>query len=79
MKAVAVRTGQIRQMGPEKFNDIATVGCEKCDAEYVIRHKRKLKRSPIAAAERATQLKTILTEDHRPKDKREHPDVVEFE
>jgi hypothetical protein len=79
VKAVAVRTGQIRQKGPEKFNDVATVGCDKCDAEYVIRHKRKLKRSPIAAAEQATQLKTILTEDHCPKDKREHPDLVELE
>jgi hypothetical protein len=79
MKAVAIRTGQDRQKGPENFHDIATVECDKCDAEYVISHKRKLKGSPAIAAEQATQLKTILTEDHRPKDKREHPDLVEFE
>jgi hypothetical protein len=79
MKAVAIRTGQDRQKGPQKFHDIATVECDKCDAEYVISHKRKLKGSPAIAAEQAAQLKTILTEDHRPKDKREHPDLVEFE
>jgi hypothetical protein len=33
----------------------------------------------MVAAEQASQLKTILIEDHRPKDKREHPDLVEFE
>jgi hypothetical protein len=79
MKAVAVRTGQQRQKGPLKFFEVATVACDKCDAEYVISHKRKLKRSPTIAAEQATQLKTILTEDHRPKGKREHPDLVELD
>jgi hypothetical protein len=79
MKAVAIRTGQDRQKGPAKFHDIATVECDKCDAEYVISHKRKLKASAAIAAEQAAQLKTILSEDHRPKDKREHPDLVEFE
>ena len=79
MKAVAVRTGQARQKGPEKFSEIATVECDKCDAEYVISHKRQLKRSLIVATEQAVQLKAILIEDHSPKDKREHPDLVEFE
>jgi hypothetical protein len=79
MKAVAIRTGQDRQKGPENFQDIATVKCDKCDAQYVISHDRQLKRSPIVAAEQAAQLKAILNEDHRPKDKREHPDLVEFE
>jgi len=79
MKAVAVRSGQKRQKGPDTFHDIASVECDKCDAEYVISHKRKLKRSPTLAAEQASQLKAILTEDHGPKDKREHPDLVEFE
>ncbi|MGH9691976.1 MAG: hypothetical protein ACRD4C_13015 [Candidatus Acidiferrales bacterium] len=79
MKAVAIRAGQDRQKGPGKFHDIATVECDKCDAEYVISHKRKLKASQAIAAEQAAQLKTILTEDHRPKDRREHPDLVEFE
>ena len=79
MKAVAVRTGQGRQKGPEKFNDIATVECDKCDAEYVISHKRQLKKSPIVAAEQAAQLRAIVTEDHTHKDKREHPDLVEFD
>lgn len=79
MKAVAIRTGQQRQKGPVTFYDIATVECDKCAAEYVISHKRQLKKSPIVAAEQAAQLKTILTEDHDPKDRREHPDLVEFE
>ena len=79
MKAVAIRTGQDRQKGPEKFHTIATIECDKCNAEYVISHKRKLKTSANIAAEQATQLKTILTEDHRPRDKREHPDLVEFD
>ena len=79
MKAVAIRTGQGRQKGPEKFHNIARVECDKCHAEYIISHKRKLKRSPMVAAEQASQLKTILIEDHRPKDKREHPDLVEFD
>ena len=79
MKAVAVRTGQQRQKGPENFHDIATVECGKCDAKYVISHKRQLKKSPVVAAEQAVQLKAILIEDHSPKDKREHPDLVEFE
>ena len=79
MKAVAIRRGQARQKGPEKFHHIATVECDKCDAEYVLSHKRKLKKSLTIAARQATELKTILSEDHRPKDKREHPDLVEFE
>jgi hypothetical protein len=79
MKAVAVRTGQQRQKGPLNFYDIATVACGKCDAGYIIRHKRKLKGSLTIAAEQAIELKIILTEDHGPKDKREHPDLVEFE
>jgi hypothetical protein len=79
MKAVAVRTGQQRQKGPEKFHDIATVECDKCDAEYVISHKRELKRSRIIAEVQAAELKTILIEDHHPKGRREHPDLVEFE
>ena len=79
MKAVAIRTGQQRQKGPLNFYDVATVECDKCDAEYIISHKRKLKKSLRVAAEQATQLKTILSEDHHPKDKREHPDLVEFE
>jgi hypothetical protein len=79
MKAVAIRKGQNRQKVPLKFYDVATIECDKCDAEYVISHKRRLKRSPTIAAEQAAELKTILTEDHRPKGKREHPDLVEFE
>jgi hypothetical protein len=79
MKAVAVRRGQERQKGPETFHNIAIVECDKCDAGYVISHKRKLKRSPTIAAEQGVELKAILSEDHRPKDKREHPDLVEFE
>ena len=79
MRAVVVRRGQQRQKGPEKFHGIATVECDKCDAEYVISHKRKSKRSPSVAAEQASQLKATSTEDHGPKDKREHPDLVEFE
>ena len=79
MKAVAIRTGQDRQKGPEKFLIIATVACGKCDAKYIISHKRKLKKSPIVAAEQAALLQAILAEDHGPKDKREHPDLVEFE
>jgi len=79
MKAVAIRTGQDRQKGPESFHNIASIRCDKCDAEYIISHKRKLKGSPARAAEQATQLKAILTDDHSPKDKREHPDLVELE
>jgi len=79
MKAVAIRTGQARQKGPEKFHEIATVECDKCDAEYIISHKRELKRSPIIAEVQAAELKAMLNEDHSPKDKREHPDLVEFE
>jgi hypothetical protein len=79
MKAVAVRNGQQRQKGREGFRDIASIGCDKCGAEYTISHKRKLKGSPALAAEQAAQLKTILSEDHSLKDKREHPDLVEFE
>jgi hypothetical protein len=79
MKAIAVRTGQKRQQGPVKFHYIATIGCDKCDAEYVITHKRRLKGSPAVAAEQGAQLKTILVEDHDPKGRREHPDLVEFE
>ena len=79
MKAVAIRTGQQRQKGPETFHDIVTVGCDKCDAEYVISHERKLKRSPMIADAQAADLKAILNEDHDPRGKREHPDFVEFE
>ena len=79
MKGVAIRTGQARQKGPEKFHEIATVECDKCDAEYIISHKRELKRSPIIAEVQAAELKAMLNEDHSPKDKREHPDLVEFE
>lgn len=79
MKAVAIRTGQARQKGPEKFHEIATVECDKCDVEYIISHKRELKRSPIIAEVQAAELKAMLNEDHSPKDKREHPDLVEFE
>ena len=79
MKAVAIRKGQDRQKGPQQYHHIATVECDKCDAAYVISHERKLKRSHSIAAEQSAELKTILTEDHRPKDKREHPDLVEFE
>ena len=79
MKAVAIRTGQHRQKGPETFHDIAIVECDKCDAEYVISHKRKLKRSAMIADAQAADLKAILNEDHDPKGKREHPDLVEFE
>lgn len=79
MKAVAIRTGQHRQKGPEKFHDIATVECDKCDAEYVISHKRKLKKSSTIAGVQAAELKAILNEDHDPKGKREHPDLVELE
>jgi hypothetical protein len=75
MKAVAIRTAQARQKGPEKFHDIATVECDKCDEEYVICHKRELKSSPIIAEVQAAELKVILSEDHRPQDtsKREIP------
>lgn len=52
MKAVAIRAGQERQKGSENFHHIASVGCDKCDAEYIISHKRKLKRSQAIAAER---------------------------
>jgi hypothetical protein len=79
MKAIAIRARQERQKGPGKFHDIATVACDKCDAEYVISHKRKLKASPTIAAGQAVELKIILAEDHRPKGKREHPDLVEFD
>ena len=79
MKAIAIRTGQERQKGPGKFHSIATVACDKCDAEYVISHKRKLRASGTIAAAQAAELKTMLDEDHRPKGKREHPDLVEFE
>jgi hypothetical protein len=79
MKAIAIRTGQDRQKGPGKFHSIATVACDKCDAEYVISHKRKLRASPTIAAGQAEELKTMLSEDHRPKAKREHPDLVEFD
>jgi len=79
MKAIAIRTGQERQKGPGKFHAIATVACDKCDAEYVISHKRKLRASGTIAAAQAAELKTMLDEDHRPKGKREHPDLVEFE
>ena len=75
----AVRAGQARQNGPAKFHDIATVECDKCDAEYVISHKRQLKKSPIVAEVQATELKAILNEDHHPKGKREHHDLVEFD
>src|ERR1022692_3082144 len=77
MKAVAVRTRQQRQKGPSKFHNVATVACEKCDAEYVISHKRKQKNGTVAAGQ-AAELKAILFEDHRPNGKREHPDLVEF-
>jgi hypothetical protein len=79
MKAVAVRTGQQRQKGPVEFYDVATVECDKCDAGYVISHKRKLKKTTAVAAQQAIELKIILTEDHGPRVKREHPDLVEFE
>jgi hypothetical protein len=79
MKSIAVRTGQERQTGPGKFHEIATVVCDKCDAEYVISHKRKLRASPTIAAGQAVELKAILAEDHSPKDRREHPDLVEFD
>jgi hypothetical protein len=79
MKAIAVRTGQKRQQAPEQFHDIVTVPCDKCDAEYVISHKRELKRSLIIATIQAAELKTILIEDHDPKSRRVHPDLVEFE
>ena len=79
MKAIAIRTGQERQKGPVKFHSIATVACDKCDAEYVISHKRKLRASPTIAAGQAEELKVMLAEDHRPKGKREHPDLVEFD
>jgi hypothetical protein len=79
MKAIAIRTGQERQKGPGKFHSIATVVCDKCDAEYVISHKRKLRASGTIAAAQAAELKAMLDEDHRPKGKREHPDLVEFE
>ena len=79
MKAIAIRTGQERQTGPVKFHSIATVACDKCDAEYVISHKRKLRASGTIATAQAAELKTMLDEDHRPKGKREHPDLVEFE
>ena len=78
MKAVAIRTGQNRQKGPGNFQDIATVKCDKCDAEYVISHNRQVKRSPIVAAKQAIELKAILNEDHSPKHKREHPDLVQW-
>ena len=79
MKSIAIRTGQDRQKGPGKFHDIAIVACDKCDAEYVISHKRKLRTSPAIAAGQAVELKIILLEDHRPKGRREHPDLVEFD
>jgi hypothetical protein len=79
MKAVAIRTGQQRQKGPRKFYDTVTVRCDRCNAEYVISHKRQLKASSIITAKQAAELKTILSEDHHSKDKREHPDLVEFE
>ena len=79
MKSIAIRAGQERQKGPGKFHDIATVGCDKCDAEYVISHKRKLRASDTIAAGQAAELKAILAEDHSPKDRREHPDPVEFD
>ena len=79
MKAIAIRTGQERQKGPGKFHEIMTVGCEKCDAEYIISHKRKLRASPAVAAAQALELRAILAEDHSPKDRREHPDLVEFD
>ena len=78
MNSVAVRTGQERQKRPEKFHNVTTVGCDRCDAEYVISCRRKL-RNRTTVAEQVVQLKTILSEDHRRKNKREHPDVVEFD
>jgi hypothetical protein len=74
MKAVAIRTGQDRQKGPESFHTIASIRFDKCDAEYTISHKRKLKGSLTRAAEQAAQLGAILSEDH--KEKRDHPDLV---
>ena len=68
MKSIAIRTGQERQKGPGKFH-----------AEYVISHKRKLRASPAIAAGQAVELKAILAEDHSPKERREHPDLVEFD
>jgi hypothetical protein len=79
MKAIAIRTGQERQKGPGKFHTMTTVACDKCDAEYVISHKRKFRTSPTIAAGQALELKAILAEDHSPKDRREHPDLVEFD
>jgi hypothetical protein len=79
MKAVAIRIGQARQNSPEKFHSIVTVACDKCDAEYSIRHKRKVRASATIAAGQAEELKLMLAEDHRPKTRREHPDLVEFE
>jgi hypothetical protein len=73
---------QNRSAATEGANEVlrySNVECDKCDAEYVISHKRRLKKSSIVAAEQAAQLKTILSEDHDPKDRREHPDLVEFE
>jgi hypothetical protein len=40
-------TGQQRQKEPVTFYDVATVECDKCDAEYVISHKRQLKRAQL--------------------------------
>ncbi len=79
MKAIAIRTGQQRQKGPGKFHSITTVACDKCDAQYVISHKRKLRASPTIAAAQAEELKMLLAEDHQPKARREHPDLVEFD
>jgi hypothetical protein len=68
MKAVAIITESGSFEGPRELSQIASVGCDKCDAEYTISHKRTLKGSPARAAEQAAQLKRILDEDHSPKE-----------
>ena len=63
MKAVAIRKGQERQKGAQKYHHIATAECHKCDAKYVISHARKRNRSRVIAAEHEAELRKILTED----------------
>jgi hypothetical protein len=76
MNAVAVRQGQERQKGPRAFHHLATVECDHCGAAYSISHKRKrLKTIPTQVSE----LKAILADDHKPKNRREHPDLVELD
>jgi hypothetical protein len=50
---------------------------EVCPAQHTVHQPQAAaKKEPVVAAEQAVQLTAILTEDHAPKDKREHLDLV---